>query len=284
MPAILLSAKPVVDEIKAALKKSISEWKHSLPPKLVVVLVGEDPASQIYTKRKGEAAVEVGMLHENIHLPATVTPGEVQTVLNELNEDPSVHGILLQRPLPPAFREEEMVNWIAPEKDVDGFHPINTGKLVLGFPSLAPCTPTGIMALLRHYQISVEGKVACVIGRSSIVGKPMASLLLQANASVIQTHSKTQNLKFLTQLADILIVAAGKPQLVDDTFIKKGAVIIDVGIHRLKDGSVCGDVNAERVLPIASALTPVPGGVGPLTIATLLQNTLLAAQNQSQKN
>lgn len=275
-----LLAKPVVEQIQLSVASRVHEVSKLLgrPPMLAVVLVGGDPASVIYTSKKGEAALKVGMRHETISLPQTSTPHEVHEVIRRLNLDPSVDGILIQRPLPPGFNEEEVLYWVDPAKDVDAFHPETTGRMILGLKGFQPCTPAGVMRLLQHYQINPAGKVACVIGRSSIVGKPMAALLLQADATVLQCHSKTHQMASLTQLADILVVAAGRPQLIDERHVKKGAVVIDVGIHRDAHQKIVGDVNFERVSTIASAITPVPGGVGPMTISVLLENTVLAAE------
>jgi methylenetetrahydrofolate dehydrogenase (NADP+)/methenyltetrahydrofolate cyclohydrolase len=246
----------------------------------VVVLVGEDPASVIYTRRKGEAAAKVGMEHDTIKLPVTATPQEVKAVIDRLNADRAVDGILIQRPLPKGFKEEEVLYWVAPEKDVDAFHPIDTGRLVLGLPAFAPCTPAGVMELLKHYQINPSGKIACIIGRSSIVGKPMAALLLQANATVLQCHSKTPDLAAMSRQADIVVAAIGKAEAIRAEHIREGAVVIDVGINRLESGKIVGDVAYEEVCKKASAITPVPGGVGPMTIAILLQNTVWAAEQR----
>lgn len=278
----LLLAKPVAEKLHAEIQARVAKFSAAVgrAPKLVVVIVGEDPASLIYTRKKGEAAVAVGMSHETRALPATATPEEVRRLLDKLNADPQVDGILVQRPLPKSFREEEVVRWIAPEKDVDAFHPTNTGLLVLGLPGFAPCTPAGVMEILKFYGISVAGKTACVIGRSAIVGKPMAALLLQADATVVQAHSKTPNLPAVVKQADIVVAAVGRPRMVQGSWIKPGAVVIDVGINRLPDGKIAGDVDFESASAIASAITPVPGGVGPMTIALLLQNTITSAERR----
>jgi methylenetetrahydrofolate dehydrogenase (NADP+)/methenyltetrahydrofolate cyclohydrolase len=263
---------------------SAFKQKHGRTPKLSVVLVGEDPASVIYTSRKGEAAHAVGMEHETLNFPATARPEEVRAAVQRLNADPRVDGILIQRPsggLPKGFKEEEVLYWVAPGKDVDAFHPENLGRLALGLPTFAPCTPAGVMEILKHYGISPAGKLACVIGRSSIVGKPMSMLLLQADATVFQTHSKTPNLAAITKQADIVIAAIGKPEFIDSSYLKSGAVVIDVGINRKADGKVVGDANFDDCSKKASAMTPVPGGVGPMTIAILLQNTVLAAEKST---
>lgn len=280
---LLLEAKPVADLIRKSVASRVEMYKaaYGRAPKLAVVLVGQDPASVIYTNSKGKAATSVGMEHETIQFPADATPSQVQMALDDLNEDPSVHGILIQRPLPQTFLEEEVLRWVTPEKDVDGFHPENVGKLHLGLDTMIPCTPAGIMELLRYHKIDVSKKTACVIGRSSIVGKPIASLLMMSDATVIQCHSKTRDLKEMCRLADIVVAAAGKPRLIDASYIKPGAVVIDVGIHRDPETKkVFGDVEFDSVAKVASALTPVPGGVGPMTIALLLANTMKAAQRQ----
>ena len=277
---IQLLAKPVAEKKQNQIRERIQKFvsRHQRAPQLAVVLVGEDPASVIYTRKKGETAVQLGMKHQTIRLPETSTPEEVRKVVDGLNSDPSIDGILIQRPLPKGFIEEEVLYWVSPEKDVDAFHPENAGRLFLGLPCFQPCTPSGVMALLEHYHMNPAGKIACVIGRSSIVGKPMAALLLQANATVFQCHSKTPDLKKWTTQADLLIVAAGKMQMVDRTYVKPGAVVIDVGVHRNSAGKVVGDVLAEEVAPIVSALSPVPGGVGPMTITVLMENTITAAE------
>lgn len=277
-----LLAKPVRDAVLSRVSQGVSQFvnKTGRRPKLVVLLVGQDPASVIYTNKKGEVASSVGFEHETIRFPSTASKEEVGQCVEKLNRDTFVDGILIQRPLPKSFEEEEVSNWVDPAKDVDAFHPENIGRLSLGLPTFSPCTPSGIIELLKFYQIPLEGRIACVVGRSQIVGKPMAQLLLKENATVIHCHSKTSQLSSLTRLADLVIVAAGKPKLIDASFIKKGSVVVDVGVHRLKDGSLCGDVEAESVGKVASFLTPVPGGVGPMTIAMLMENTLFAAQRR----
>ncbi|MBC7693350.1 MAG: bifunctional 5,10-methylenetetrahydrofolate dehydrogenase/5,10-methenyltetrahydrofolate cyclohydrolase [Methylotenera sp.] len=277
---ILLSAKPVAESLQADLKGRVEQFRQKTGrvPKLAVVLVGEDPASVIYTTRKGQQAMALGMEHQTLKFPADTAPQQVQDAVTQLNEDPSVDGILIQRPLPKTFEEESVAMWVAPEKDVDAFHPVNTGRLHLGLRCFQPCTPSGIMELLKFHKIPVSGKLACVIGRSSIVGKPMAALLLQANATVIQAHSRTSDLRALTLQADILVAAAGIPGIIDASYVKRGAVVIDVGIHRTAENKLTGDVTFDEVSPLASAITPVPGGVGPMTIVMLLSNTVQSAE------
>jgi methylenetetrahydrofolate dehydrogenase (NADP+) / methenyltetrahydrofolate cyclohydrolase len=279
---IHLLAKPVAETIQKRVLERTRRFidHHQRSPCLAVVLVGNDPASVIYTRKKGETAAALKMDHKTISLSAASTPYEVQSIVEELNHDPNVDGILIQRPLPKGFHEEEVVYWVSPEKDVDAFHPINAGRLFLGLPCFQPCTPAGVMALLEHYHINPSGKIACVIGRSSIVGKPMGTLLLRADATVLHCHTKTPDLRSITRQADILVVAAGKMNMIDHTFIREGAVIVDVGMHRDVHGKLAGDVAAEDVMHLASALTPVPGGVGPMTISILMQNTITAAEQR----
>lgn len=275
----LLSAKPVIEKIRAELSQKIFtiQQKRGYPPGLAVVIVGDDPASVIYTRRKGEMAESLGMFHVTMKFPASASPKEVFEELQRLNSDPKIDGILIQRPLPRQFNEREVLLWVDPKKDVDAFHPQNVGNLILGLPCFLPCTPAGIMELLKFYNISIAGKVACVVGRSSIVGKPMHALLLQHDATVLQCHSRTPDIRKFTTQADLLVVAAGKPHLIHKEHIKPGAVVIDVGIHRNAEGKIVGDVAFDHVAPITSAITPVPGGVGPMTILTLMQNTCAAA-------
>jgi methylenetetrahydrofolate dehydrogenase (NADP+)/methenyltetrahydrofolate cyclohydrolase len=276
----LLAAKPVAEAIRKNVAERVQKFKskYNRAPKLTVVLVGEDPGSVIYTNSKGKAAVAAGMEHETVKFPQTASVAEVHAAIRRLNEDPAVDGILVQRPLPPSFKEEEVLYWISPDKDVDAFHPENVGRLALGLPCFQPCTPTGAMEILNHYGISPAGKTACVIGRSPIVGKPMSMLLLQANATVLQAHSKTPDLRALSRQADIVVAAIGKAEMIDSSYLKPGAIVVDVGINRRADGKVVGDVNFEDASKVVSAITPVPGGVGPMTITILLQNTVWAAE------
>ncbi len=279
---IRMAAKPVAEKVRIRVKQEVSEFtaKAGRSPKLVVVLVGEDPASVIYTSKKGKSAEELGLLHETLKFPDSASSDDVHQAVQGLNRDPSVDGILIQRPLPKQFHEPDVLTWVSPEKDVDAFHPENVGRLQLGLPCLKPCTPFGVMEILNHYEIPIAGKNCLVIGRSSIVGKPMAALLLQAHGTIFHTHSKTQDIKSISKLCDLVIVAAGKPHLVDASFIKEGAAVVDVGIHRNAEGKIIGDVDYDSVAQVASAITPVPGGVGPMTIAMLLSNTILAARTR----
>ncbi|MCC7440143.1 MAG: bifunctional 5,10-methylenetetrahydrofolate dehydrogenase/5,10-methenyltetrahydrofolate cyclohydrolase [Bdellovibrionales bacterium] len=281
---LLLSAKPVAESLGKRTRARLEAFRARMgrAPKLVVLLVGDDPASAIYTNSKGKRAIELGLLHETMKFPVNASPSEVRSAIQRLNDASDVDGILIQRPLPPNFPEDEVIRWVHPLKDVDAFHPENVGLLALNRPCLQPCTPTGVMEILRHYGISPAGKVACVVGRSSIVGKPMAMLLLHSDATVLQAHSRTPDLGAITRQADLLVVAAGKRGLVNASHVRPGAVVVDVGIHRIADGKVVGDVDFEAVSRVASALTPVPGGVGPMTIAVLLENTVQAAERRAQ--
>lgn len=281
-----LLAKPVVEGMQARIRDRAARFKsaHGRAPHLAVVLVGENPASQIYTKKKHETAISLGMESQNIVLPASSTPTEVKAVVDRLNADAKVDGILIQRPLPKNFNEEEVMYWVHPEKDVDAFHPDNVGRLCLGLSAFQPCTPAGVMEMLKHYGISVDGKIAAVIGRSTIVGKPMGQLLLQANATVYQCHSRTPNLAAVTRQADLVVVAIGRANFLKAEHLKPGAVVIDVGINRVGEKKVVGDADFEDVSKVAGAVSPVPGGVGPMTISMLLQNTCWAAERRTRKD
>ncbi|MFA5181872.1 MAG: bifunctional methylenetetrahydrofolate dehydrogenase/methenyltetrahydrofolate cyclohydrolase FolD [Syntrophales bacterium] len=246
-------------------------------PGLAVVLVGADPASQIYVGRKGKACEEVGFLSREFKLPEDTKEQELLEIIGQLNEDPAIHGILVQLPLPRHIRTQMVIEAIAPAKDVDGFHPVNVGRLVAGNPCHVACTPKGIIELLDRTGIAIEGREAVIVGRSNIVGKPLAMLLLARHATVTVCHTRTRNLPETTRRADILVAAAGSPEMIKGEMVKEGAVVIDVGMNRLSDGRLVGDVAFAEVAPRAAHITPVPGGVGPMTIAMLLQNTLNAA-------
>ena len=252
-------------------------------PGLAVVLVGEDPASQVYVRNKVNACAQAGFHSEKITYAPDVSPQVVLDRIAELNADPKIHGILVQLPLPKHFDADAVLEAIAPEKDVDGFHAENVGALMQGQPRFIPCTPYGVMKFFEEAGIDLKGKEAVVIGRSNIVGKPMAMLLLHAGATVTVCHSQTRDLLFHTQRADVLVAAIGRPRFVTGEMVKPGAVVIDVGINRLPDGKLCGDVDFDAVKDIASAITPVPGGVGPMTITMLLGNTLEAAEREAAK-
>ncbi|HBT32580.1 MAG TPA: bifunctional methylenetetrahydrofolate dehydrogenase/methenyltetrahydrofolate cyclohydrolase FolD, partial [Pusillimonas sp.] len=251
---------------------------HGLTPGLAVVLVGEDPASQVYVRNKGKATAEAGMKSEEIRLADTASQDEVLAVVRRLNADPAIHGILVQLPLPKQVDEMVILDAIDPMKDVDGFHVINTGRQAVGLPAMVPCTPLGCIIMLKEVLGDLSGLNAVVVGRSNIVGKPMASLLLAENCTVTIAHSRTKDLPAVCRGADILLAAVGRPEMIRGDWIKPGATVIDVGINRLDDGRLAGDVEFESAKEVAGAITPVPGGVGPMTIAMLLVNTLEAAQ------
>lgn len=268
---------------KVAEKVAKFKKKTGITPGLAVVLVGEDPASQVYVNSKIKRTTEAGMASFEYRLPAYCTQSELNERVDALNKNPEVHGILVQLPLPEHLDEKQIIEAISPLKDVDGFHPVNVGAMTLGDEALIPCTPAGCMLMLASVCDDLAGKHALVIGRSNIVGKPMAALLLQAGCTVTITHSKTQNIEQICSQADILVAAVGRPELVKSTWVKPGAIVIDVGINAIeRDGKrkLLGDVDYSSVSPVASAITPVPGGVGPMTIACLIQNTLTAAQRQ----
>jgi methylenetetrahydrofolate dehydrogenase (NADP+)/methenyltetrahydrofolate cyclohydrolase len=279
---ILLSAKPVVEKRRSELHARTVALgiKLGRTPHLSVILIGDDPASQVYVGRKASAALKVGFTSETIRFPKDVSAETVFKRVQALNADPKVDGVLIQRPLPPQLKEKDVALWVAPSKDVDCLHPENIGLLVTGNPRFIPCTPGGILLLLDHYGISIEGKTVCVIGRSAIVGKPLASLLLSRNASLIQVHRSTPDPASLCKLGDLVFVAAGSKGLLKRNWLKPGAVVVDVGIHRDAEGKITGDVDTESVANIPHALTPVPGGVGPMTIQVLLENTFTAASRQ----
>jgi len=273
--ATILDGKSLSIKIKEQVKNDtkILTENTKIQPHLVVVLIGENPASASYVRGKEKSCINAGIKSTVIRKDESILQEELELIIKELNEDKSVHGILLQLPIPKHLDSEKIISMISPLKDVDGFTPSNVALLANGNPKLVPCTPLGIMRLLEHYQIKIQGKHCVVLGRSQIVGKPIASLLLLANGTVTICHSKTENIKQITKQADILVVAIGKPKWVDDTFIKDGATVIDVGISRVDD-VIVGDVNYEKARQIAGFITPVPGGVGPMTIACLLENTL----------
>ena len=279
----ILDGKAVSAKVKDEVAKDAAALKAAgIEPALAVILVGEDKASQTYVASKEKACVATGIRSVMHRLPAATTQAELLALINVLNLDDSVDGILVQLPLPAHIDESAILEAIRPEKDVDGFHAINVGRLVSGLRGFAPCTPFGIMRILKEYGIDVTGLNAVVIGRSNIVGKPMANLLLNANATVTVTHSKTRNLKEICAGADILVAAIGKADFVTAGMVKEGAVVIDVGINRMDDGKLKGDVKFDEVAPKCSFITPVPGGVGPMTIAMLLSNTIISAKNRAR--
>ena len=280
--AKLIDGKMISAQIRAELKQQTEELieKTGVTPKLAVVLVGEDPASQVYVRNKSRACCEIGFEAEQINLPATTKQEELDALIDRLNADDSVHGILVQLPLPAGLCEESVLLRIHPDKDVDAFHPYNVGRMVAGQAVFLPCTPAGVMELLKRSGISVAGKRCVVVGRSNIVGKPMAHLLLQDNGTVTVCHSRTRDLAEETRRADILIAAIGKADFFTADMVKPGAVVIDVGMNRNAQGKLTGDVDFASVEPVASYITPVPGGVGPMTIAMLMANTLTAAKRK----
>ena len=247
-------------------------------PGLAVVIVGDDSASKVYVANKEKACTELSMYSEKHALPADTTEDELISLIDRLNNDPKIHGILVQLPLPKHLDDKIIINHILPEKDVDAFHPVNVGKIMIGDFDFVPCTPAGIMELIKESGVFAEGKECVVIGRSNIVGKPMSMLLLHQNGTVTICHSRTKNLKEVTRRADILVAAVGIPKFVKADMVKPGAVVIDVGMDRDENGKLCGDVDFAEVEPVAGAITPVPGGVGPMTIAMLMRNTLTAAK------
>lgn len=250
-------------------------------PKLVVILVGDDPASSVYVRNKELSAERAGILHETIRMPKESSEADLLEAVGRLNADESVDGILVQLPLPDGIDEDKVIEAISPDKDVDGFHPLSMGRLLAGLEGLAPCTPSGIMEILKHYGIDVRGRRAVVVGRSNIVGKPAALMLLKADATVVCTHSRTKDLAAETKQADVLVVAAGRPNMIKKDMIKPGCVIIDVGIHKTENG-LCGDVDPE-CYESAGFYTPVPGGVGPMTVACLIRNTLKAYELRNKR-
>lgn len=278
--ATILSGKTVSARIKENLKIEIQELKKSgILPGLAVIIVGEDPASKVYVGRKEAMCQELGMHSEKFALPEDTTQEELMALVEKLNNDNKIHGILVQLPLPKGLDEKAIINTIRPEKDVDAFHPSNVGKIMIGDYDFVPCTPAGIMELIAESGVEVEGKTCVVVGRSNIVGKPMSMLLLHKNGTVTTCHSRTKNLAEVCKTADILVAAVGKANFITADMVKPGAVVIDVGMNRLSDGKLVGDVDFENVEKIAGAITPVPGGVGPMTIAMLMRNTFTAAKN-----
>lgn len=279
--AKLIDGKAAAAEIREELKARCALLaERGIVPRLAVILVGGDPASKIYVRNKERACAAVGIQTETIRFPAATDMQTLEAQIDALNADETVDGILLQLPLPDGLNADELLERIAPEKDVDGFHPLNFGKLALGLGGRTPCTPAGCMELLRREHVEIAGREAAVIGRSRLVGKPMALLLQAANATVTMCHSRTRDLAAHTKRADIVIVAAGRPGLLTGDMIKSGATVIDVGINRTAEGKICGDADFESVSQVAGAVTPVPGGVGPMTIAMLLRATIDSAEER----
>lgn len=283
--AKIIDGKAISACIRSEIKEKTATFfaEHGYVPGLAVIIVGNDPASCVYVRNKKRACEEVGFLSEGYELPENTTQEELNSLVDRLNADEKIHGILVQLPLPKHLNETEVLLRISPEKDVDAFHPYNVGKIMIGNYNFLPCTPAGVMALIERSNISVVGKRCVVVGRSNIVGKPMAMLLLHADATVTICHSKTEDLKKICREADILVASVGRANFIGADMVKPGAVVIDVGINRLPDGKLCGDVNFSEVEPVASYITPVPGGVGPMTITMLMQNTLTAAQLKTER-
>lgn len=282
--ARILSGKEFAARIKEDAARGVAELKAAgVLPRLAVIIVGSDPASEVYVRNKQRTCEELGIRSDHIALPAETTKEELLACIEELNVDPEVHGILVQLPLPAqiAEDEEEILSHIDPRKDVDGFHPVNVGHLVLGAPGLRPCTPAGCIRMLDYAGIPIEGAHAVIIGRSNIVGKPMAHLLLERNATVTICHSRTQNLAAIARTADILVAAVGRPHFVTADMVKEGATVIDVGINRIAPKQLVGDVDFDAAAAVAGAITPVPGGVGLLTVAMLMENVVQAAKAQN---
>ncbi|MGI6269216.1 MAG: bifunctional methylenetetrahydrofolate dehydrogenase/methenyltetrahydrofolate cyclohydrolase FolD [Candidatus Howiella sp.] len=281
--ATIIDGKAVSAQVKARIARETEGLKaEGIQPGLAVIIVGDDSASRVYVNNKKKACAEVGFYSEEHALPADTTMEELLALIERLNRDERIHGILCQLPLPAHLDEERVLKTISPEKDVDAFHPVNVGRIMIGDFRFLPCTPAGIMELLAATGVEIEGKSCVVIGRSNIVGKPMAMLMLHKNATVTICHSRTKNLAEVCRAADILIVAIGRAKFVGPDMVKPGAVVIDVGMDRDENGKLCGDVDFAAVEPVASAITPVPGGVGPMTIAMLMQNTLTAARLASE--
>jgi methylenetetrahydrofolate dehydrogenase (NADP+)/methenyltetrahydrofolate cyclohydrolase len=280
---VIIDGKKVAAQVKERAAERVAALKsRGVEPGLAVILVGDDPASRSYVDMKERDCAQVGIRSIDVRLPMDTPQAELESLVDRFNADPAVHGILVQLPLPNGLDAEAVIARIAPEKDVDGFHPVSIGRLVRGLPALHACTPAGVMELLRAYGIDPRGKRAVVVGRSVIVGKPMALLLLQADATVTVCHSKTADLRAVCREADILVAAIGRAKMIDASYVKPGAVVIDVGINRVESGLV-GDVDFDSVAPIASAITPVPGGVGPMTRAMLMANTVAAAEEASAR-
>jgi methylenetetrahydrofolate dehydrogenase (NADP+)/methenyltetrahydrofolate cyclohydrolase len=274
MAAQIINGKEIAAQIRSELKERVDRLaSKGRRPGLAVVLVGDNPASAVYVRMKKKACQEIGIYSEEHRLPSTISQGELLALVDQLNADPKIHGILVQLPLPKGLDEEEVINRIDPRKDVDGFHPVNVGKLSIGLPAFVPCTPAGVLELVKRTGTTIAGKKVVVLGRSNIVGKPAAMLFLRENATVTICHSRTVNVKDECAQGDILVVAVGQPQLVKGDWVKPGAVVIDVGINRV-DGQIVGDVDFSEVKEVAGAITPVPGGVGPMTIAMLMKNTV----------
>lgn len=282
---ILLNGKEVAKKIKTDLKVEVDELKkEKIIPKLAVIMVGNNEASKVYVKNKSKACDTIGVEFEEFLLDENIDENELLNLIDKLNNDKNINGILLQAPIPKHLDQNKAFRRIAPEKDVDGFNPVNVGDLCIGNDCFISCTPFGVIKILEYYNVELEGKNAVVLGRSNIVGKPMIQCLLSKNATVTVCHSKTKNIKEITKNADILIAAIGKPKFVTSDMVKEGAVVIDVGINRLENGKICGDVDFENIQDKVKAITPVPGGVGPMTIAMLMNNLVKATKLQNKND
>ncbi len=274
-----IDGKEVSSAVRDEITKQVAALKEKgITPGLAVIIVGNDPASRVYVNNKKKGCEQTGMNSFEYAMPEETTTAELIALIEKLNKDEKVHGILCQLPVPKHIDEEKVLLAISPEKDVDAFHPVNCGKVMTGDYTFAPCTPAGMVEMLKYYNIPVAGKHCVIIGRSNIVGKPMAMLMLKENATVTVCHSRTENLAEITKQADILVAAVGRPKFVTPDMVKDGAVVLDVGINRMEDGKLCGDVDFDAVCEKTSFITPVPGGVGPMTITMLLKNTLKAAE------
>ena len=284
--AVLIDGKLVSEKTREKIRFDVASFKekYNTAPGLAVIVVGDDPASAVYVRNKHKACLSVGINSYQIELPSDISEEELLSKIDELNRDNSVHGILIQLPLPRHISENKVTARILPHKDVDAFHAENVGKIMTGNYDFLPCTPAGILRLLEYYNIEISGKRCVVIGRSNIVGKPLAMLLLETNGTVTVCHSRTKNLSDMTKEADIIVVAIGKAKFLTADMVRPGAIIIDVGINRTEDGKLVGDVDFDGVSSVASYITPVPGGVGPMTITMLLENTLMAAKKQCKGN
>lgn len=282
MTATLIDGRAIAQDVRAEVAREVAELvaQTGRAPGLATILVGDDPASAVYVANKRRACAEAGIADLHRHLPATATADEVAALIEQLNADPTCSGILLQRPLPDGLDDVALSALIAPDKDVDGLTPVSAGRLMQNVPGLRPCTPLGVIELLDRHGVELRGAEAVVVGRSDLVGKPVAQLLLQRDATVTVCHSRTRDLAAVCARADVLVAAVGRPRMIGADHVKPGAAVIDVGINRLDDG-LCGDVDFNAVLPVAGLLTPVPGGVGPMTIAMLLRNTVAAARLQA---
>ena len=279
MEAKILSGRDIAFDIRLGLKNDVEKLKgNGVQPGLAVIIVGDDPASRIYVNNKKKACDEIGIRSFEYALPAETSEEEIIELIKTLNCDGNVHGILVQLPLPPHINDEKVLLTIDPDKDVDAFHPVNVGKIMIGNYRFLPCTPAGVIEMIHRTGIDLKGSECVVVGRSNIVGKPMAMLLLHEHATVTVCHSRTKDLKTVCKRADVLVVAVGKPKLIKADFIKPGAVVIDVGTNRMENGKLCGDVDFEEAKGVASYITPVPGGVGPMTIAMLMKNKVKAAE------